>query len=209
MKAPIRRIEADFPVDELDHAAWDIADEIRVETYWSGQAAPPGRHFAARLLWSDAALYVRFVANQNEPLVLSAGPDRRSKTLGLWDRDVCEIFIAPDPGEPERYFEFEIAPTGEWIDLGIRQLADRRETDWEYDSGMDSAAHFDQNSSIMALRVEWKSLGLRARPGLILKGNLYRCVGAGPARGYLAWSPTLTSSPNFHVPDCFGDFELV
>ena len=39
--------------------------------------------------------------------------------MGLWDRDVCEIFIAPDEHVIERYFEFEAAPTGEWLDVAI------------------------------------------------------------------------------------------
>ncbi len=208
MKALIRRIDTDFPIGELHHDAWNVADVIRVETYWSGDAAPPGRHFSARLLWSDDALYVRFEANQSEPFVVSTEPELASKTIGLWDRDVCEVFIAPDPGEPNRYFEFEIAPNGEWIDLGIKQLADRRETDWDYESGMESAAQINEDSSVMAMRIEWKSLNLTAHSGLRFKGNLYRCVGTDPNRGYLAWSQTRTSAPNFHVPACFGDFEL-
>ena len=30
-----------------------------------------------------------------------------------------------------------------------------------------------------------------------------------PTRGYLAWRPTLTKSPNFHVPSKFGNFRFV
>jgi hypothetical protein len=34
--------------------------------------------------------------------------------------------------------------------------------------------------------------------------NLCRCVGEDPDRGYLAWRPTHTAEPNFHVPTAFG-----
>ena len=54
---------------------------------------------------------------QYDPLVMSDDPNLASKTLGLWDRDVVEIFIAPDVNEPRRYYEFEAAPNGEWVDL--------------------------------------------------------------------------------------------
>lgn len=209
MRAQVRRIETDFPISDLDHQSWDRAGEIRVGTYWSGEPAPNGRHFRVRLLWSDAALYVRFEAVQTEPFVISPSPNRESKTIGLWDRDVCEIFVAPDPEEPRRYHEFEIAPTGEWLDLTVHQLPERRDTDWLYDSEMASAARIGEGTSVMAIRVDWKSVGIKPRSGLKLKGNLFRCVGSGPARGYLAWSPTQTSVANFHVPERFGEFVLV
>jgi hypothetical protein len=199
----------DFPISDLDHRDWQHAREISVEKYWSGEPAPPGRRAKARLLWTDSALYVRFEANQAEPLVVSPDPDLKSKTLGLWDRDVCEIFVAPDRNEPRKYFEFEIAPNGEWLDLGIRQLPDRRETDWGYHSGMLSAARIGNDKVVMAIKIEWRAFGKTPKPGEVWLGNLFRCVGAGATRGYLAWQPTKTPQPNFHVPERFGEFEFV
>ena len=92
----ITHIATDFSIDKLNNDVWDKAVEVGVDKYWSGVVAPEGRHFKAQLLWSDAAIYVRFEANQNEPLVVNDKPDLTAKTNGLWDRDVCEIFIAPD-----------------------------------------------------------------------------------------------------------------
>src|SRR5205807_5777889 len=37
----------------------------------------------------------------------------------LWDRDVVEVFVQPDPSQPRRYKEFEVSPNGWWIDLDI------------------------------------------------------------------------------------------
>jgi hypothetical protein len=202
----VNHIQADFPISDLENKAWQRASEVEVVTYWSGSAAPVGRHFKVRLLWSDIALYVRFEATQTEPLVVSEKPDLGRKTMNLWDRDVCEIFIAPDRGRPERYFEFEVAPSGEWIDLAIEVLPDKRVTDWEYKSGMKTAASIGKDRVIMAFSVEWKALGKMPRAGDIWLGNLLRCVGKGPGRGYLAWRPTRTTSPSFHVPKAFGEF---
>src|SRR5205085_893283 len=84
----------DFAIENLTAPEWSKAMEVAVTSYWSGEAAPAGRAFRARLLWSDNALYVRFEANQDEPLVVSEKPDLSQKVRGLWDRDVCEIFIA-------------------------------------------------------------------------------------------------------------------
>jgi alpha-galactosidase len=199
----------DFPITDLSNPNWARAEEVLITKYWSGEIAPAGRHFKACLLWAETALYVRFEANQAEPLVISENPNLRGKTIGLWDRDVCEIFLAPDPVDFCRYFEFEVAPTGEWIDLAVQQLPDRRETDFEFQSGMQTAAKIEEANVWMAFQVEWKALGKTPKTGDIWKGNILRCVGEGKGRGYLAWQPTETETPNFHVPERFGEFEFV
>lgn len=208
MIAEIKFIEAEFSVFELDGTLWNRASDMPISMYWSGEAAPETRQAAARLLWSRAALYVRFTALQNEPLVLSEQPDTRRKTLGLWDRDVCEIYIAPDRSQPNKYFEFEIAPNGEWIDLRLETTSTGRTTDWDYESKMESAARIGNGEIVIAARIPFRSLGPTPKPGEVWLGNLFRCVGAGPGRGYLAWRPTRTAKPNFHVPEAFGEFHF-
>jgi alpha-galactosidase len=208
-KIKIAHVENDFFINELDSNYWKNAQNISIEKYWSGKNAPIERHFKAKILWSNSALYVRFEANQAEPLIVSEMPETKTKTRGLWDRDVCEIFVAPDKSEPQNYYEFEIAPTGEWIDLAIRQLPDKRETDFAYDSGMQSAARVEKDKVTMAIKIEWRALAKTPRAGDVWLGNLFRCVGSGETRGYLTWSPTETETPSFHVPEKFGEFEFV
>jgi len=208
-KIKIAHIKKDFPISELENISWKKAKEISIKNYWSGKRAEIGRHAKAKLLWSDAAFYIRFEANQNEPLVVSDAPNLKSKTLGLWDRDVCEIFVAPNADEPRKYYEFEIAPTGEWIDLAIHQLPNRRETNFDYNSGIQSAAKIEPNKIVMAIKIEWKAFGKTPQVNEIWKGNLFRCVGAGDARGYLSWQATKTETPNFHVPEAFGEFQFI
>ena len=173
-----------------------------------GKDAPVERQLSARLLWSDEALYVRFEANQGEPLVVADNPDLAKKTLGLWDRDVCEIFVAPDVREPRKYFEFEIAPTGEWIDVALDITSGTRRSDWEYRSGMESAAKIGDDKVTSAIKIPFTALGKTPKAGDVWLGNILRCVGKDPDRGYLAWSPTMTKEPNFHVPERFGRFFL-
>ncbi len=202
----IARIDRDFPVDDLNHKNWQEAKETLVDKYWSGKIAPAGRQFTAKLLWSATALYVRFGANQDEQLVVNDKPDLTTKTHGLWDRDVCEIFVAPDLKEPRRYFEFEIAPTGEWIDVALDSTSGTRISDWKYASGMGSAVKIEKDKIVMAIKIEWKAFGKTPKAGDVWLGNLLRCIGKDPDRGYLAWSPTMTKAPNFHVPKKFGRF---
>ncbi len=205
----ISHISGDISIKKLDDPAWAKATEVSVGTYWSGEPAPVSRNFKALVLWSETALYIRFEANQTEPLVVSDRPGITTKTKGLWDRDVCEIFIAPNKNERNKYFEFEIAPTGEWIDLGIHVLPNKRETDWDYASGMQSAAKIEQDKVVMAIKIPFSALGRTPKAGDIWLGNLFRCVGKDPTRGYLAWQPTKTKEPAFHIPKAFGEFQFV
>lgn len=206
----ITHIEQDFPIDGLDDPAWEGTSQVLVSKYCSGKVAAKGREFSAKLLWSDTALYVLFEASQSEPLVVSEKPDTSQKTVGLWDRDVLEIFIAPDTSQRNKYFEFEIAPTGEWIDLGIDATSQKRKTDLDYESGMTSAAKIEKDKVVMAIKIPWEAFGVpRPKIGDVWLGNLFRCVGKGETRGYLAWQPTKTAKPNFHVPEKFGEFEFV
>lgn len=208
MKIKIAHIETDFPISEFDNANWESAKEILIENYWSGEKAEIGRQAKAKLLWSDSAFYVRFEANQFEPLVISPTLNLKTKTVGLWDRDVCEIFVAPNREEPQKYYEFEIAPTGEWLDLKIHQLPEQRETDFDYRSEMRSAAQIEAGKVLTAIKIPWEAFGTAPRENDIWRGNLFRCVGSGAKRGYLAWSPTRTVQPNFHVPEAFGEFQF-
>lgn len=208
-KTKITYIKNDFSISELENKAWEKARDILIDKYWSGENAPKERQFKAKLLWSDSAIYIRFEANQSEPLFISEKPNLETKTKGLWDRDVCEIFLAPDKEEFRKYFEFEIAPNGEWIDLGIYQKPDERITDWDYDSEMQSKSLIGKDKVLMAIKIEWKAFGAIPKEGDIWLGNIFRCIGAGEMRGYLAWSPTFTNQPSFHVPEKFGEFEFV
>jgi hypothetical protein len=195
-------------VNDLEHPAWSEAQAIHLTRYWSGESAPLERQAEACAIWTNSALLVRFVCRQAEPLIINAAPETQHKTSGLWERDVCEVFIAPNADTPERYFEFEAAPTGEWLDLAIHQMPDARETNWDYHSSMTTAAHIATGTVTIALRIPWHALNLTPRAGERYRANLFRCVGTGATRGYLAWQPTLTPEPSFHVPQAFGWLEL-
>jgi len=194
----------DLGVWDLQSAWWGDAHAVKIDHYWSGDVAPGARQAEARILWSKKALHVRFVCHQAEPLVVSEKPQHLTKTMGLWDRDVCEIFIAPDPHVIERYLEFEAAPTGEWLDVAIHWTAEKRESDWQFNSHMTTAARVENDRVTIAMRIPWNHWIHEPQKGERWRMNLFRCVGKDPNRGYLAWQPTRTPQPNFHVPQVFG-----
>ena len=201
-------IAADQNPNELDSSHWQPAFPVEIKRRWSGEAAPPNHYAEARILWSDLALYVRFDCRQTEPPIVSAQPQLDKKTIGLWHRDVCEIFIAPDPDLPSRYFEFEAAPNGEWVDLAIRFQDSERKTDFEFNSGMTVATSVADEKLTVVMRIPWSNSIPKPQKGERWRVNLFRCIGVGNER-YLAWQPTFTAEPNFHAPEFFGWLEFV
>jgi hypothetical protein len=195
---------ADIGVADLQNAEWNRAQAVHIDRYWSGAEAPAGRAAEARILWSSKALHLRFVCNQAGPLIVSATPQTEKKTMGLWDRDVCEIFIAPDEHAVERYLEFEAAPNGEWLDVAIHWTPEKRESDWEFHSHMTTASQVERDRITIGMRIPWNHWIHEPQHGERWRVNLFRCVGSDPGRGYLAWQPTRTPKPNFHVPQVFG-----
>lgn len=199
------------PIAESDfeNESWQTCQPVTIRYLWSGEPAAPTRHAEARICWSNEALHVRFVGAQQEPLVVSANPVTDKKTLGLWDRDVCEIFLAPDLSNPSRYFEFEAAPTGEWVDLGITLTPSGRETDWDFASGFTTAAKLERDRLFVGMRIPWSAAIPKPQPGDVWGVNAFRCVGPEAPDRYLAWRPTRTPEPAFHVAEAFGTLLLL
>jgi hypothetical protein len=198
------RVEREFAAGDFEDASWARARAAQIARYWSGEDAPPERRAEARVLWDARGLTVRFDCPQAEPLVVSASPKLDAKTIGLWDRDVCEMFITREAREIRRYAEFEVAPTGEWLDLTVDVRPHGLDKHWDFRSGMTAAARVREGSVTLGMRVPWKALKHTPSAGDRWRCNLFRCVGREPTRGYLAWQPTHTPEPAFHVPEKFG-----
>lgn len=185
-----------FPVA----ATWDAAPPIRFSTDWQGKNADPQRETEVRLLWSTEALHVLFLARYREISVFSdAEPNGRRDQL--WERDVCEIFLQPDPKAYRRYKEFEVSPNGFWIDLDIGQAEKR-----DLGSGLRRRVNIDEGKkqwrALLALPM--KDLTRKFDPAAEWHVNFYRVEGAREPRFYSAWRATHTPEPNFHVPEKFG-----
>ncbi len=195
---------ADTSPRNLNEQQWALAEPIFLQKYWSGEKAPADRQADARALWNDEGLFVLFRCVQREALVVGDTPQTSRKVIGLWDRDVCEVFLAPGQATPCRYFEFEAAPNGEWLDIRIRLTAEGRISDWEFKSGMSVTASVEPDRVLISMFIPWSSEIPKPSAGDAFRANFFRCVGSGEQRGYLAWQPTFTEEPSFHVPEAFG-----
>lgn len=198
----------DLEPGEFDYPEWDKAAPVSITRRWSGELAPPSHHCEVRILWSDQALLVRYVCRQSHPPLIQEDAPVDRKSIGLWDTDVCEIFVAPASESPNSYYEFEAAPNGAWVDLGITIGPKERETDWDFKSGMTTATHMSEDILTVIIKIPWSDKIPKPKLGDEWRINLFRCVGTGNER-FLAWQPTYTSEPYFHVPEVFGRLSFI
>ena len=182
------------------NSAWDTATPVTFCLDWQGKGPTPDRETRVRALWSPETLYLRFECRYRE-LHVFADSDPNGRRDHLWDRDVAEAFLQPDPSQPHAYKEFEVSPNGLWIDLDISPGAKP-----DLQSRMTRSVALDERAHrwMAELAIPMKALTAKFDSGAIWRVNFFRVEGKEEPRGYYAWQPTHTPQPNFHVPSAFG-----
>lgn len=167
----------------------------------------PNLKTEVRGFWTDSHLYLLFSCPYevlNLFLPARHGADRDK----LWDRDVVEMFLGDDWRNIRHYREFEIAPTGDWVDLAID--LDHEGEGEKWNSGWNTSARIDEpgRTWYAAARIPLKSVSASpVTAGTRWRMNLYRIDGRGPdaVRHFMCWQQTCVKDrdPN-HVPENFG-----
>ena len=185
-------------------SAWIVKDCTRTIDY-------PKLKTEVRAFWTDEHLYLLFICPY-ESLNIFLPSQNDKPRPGLWDRDVVEVFLGADWENIGRYREYEVAPTGDWIDLDITLDLKTHNTKGNrgWRSGWNTSARIDDKARVWyaAARIPLKSVTSQAvEPGTKWRANLYRIAGQGPdsQRQFLCWQPTCAPGldPN-HVPENFG-----
>ncbi len=160
-----------------------------------------------RAFWTNTDLYLLFRCPYTV-LNLFLPANNTVPRVGLWDRDVVEMFLGDDWENIRHYREFEIAPTGDWIDLAID--LDHKNYDHSWRSGWQTMARIDEGQQLWyaAARIPLTAVSTKlVADGTKWRINLYRIEGPGadPQRHFLCWQPTCVQNrdPN-HVPEHFG-----
>src|SRR5581483_11506207 len=107
----------DLSVDPQS-AVWKGASAQSMSNDCRRQMDYPNLETEIRGFWTDSDLYLLFRCPYSE-LNVFLPADNSTERVGLWNRDVVEMFIGDDWSNIRHYREFEIAPTGDWIDLAI------------------------------------------------------------------------------------------
>ena len=198
-------VAGDISLDaEHPAAEWQRAQPIVFCSDWQGNNPEEQRETAVRVLWSPQTLYLRFECRYRE-LYVFEDSDSNGRRDHLWDRDVAEAFLQPDPSRAHYYREFEVSPNGMWIDLDIFPggLADLK-------SGLKKSVFLDEKGLrwVAELAIPIKALTSNFDPKAVWRANFYRVEGKQEPRVYIAWQATGTPQPNFHVPSAFGSMRF-
>lgn len=198
-----------------DFPGWLDAEKIQISNYWNGDPVPGAgwrMSTAISSLWSDRNLFLRFECTFDE-LNVDPGLGEGGPIDQLWEWDVVEAFIRPQ-GRKD-YFEIEVSPLGQWLDVHI--LKPRMQVDFSWRSQLTLNVKTDQVTqswtSIVCLPFA-PMLGTESpltgpELGDIWRINFFRAAGKEPGRHYLTWRPTRTPEPDFHVPAAFGNLLFV
>lgn len=201
-----RRCAAAASAAEPGDDEWGAA-EAHVLVEWSGKPDPLAASRGAstfRLLWDPRALHLRVDAAFAVLHVDGARPTDE-KSHGLWDHDVAELFLSRGP-EPLPYAEVEGSPLGQWLDYLIAEP--RTAIDHHWSSGARVRGAVGAGRFTVAIDLPWASLGASAAVGAAFRFNVYLAQGPPGQRRHLAFSPTGTAVPDFHVPARFAYLRL-
>lgn len=207
-----RFVGTDFTPDgDLAKPAWKSAQWVEFDHDMSGRQSYPEAHTRVAALWSASLVYFAFSCRY-VTLNTYADEDLTKERWELWNRDVVEVFINPQPEHLNHYFEFEVAPNNQWIDLEINK--DKNPfNDATWDSHFRHATRIDAARHVWTceMRIPVASLAVPAiSPGHDWRVNLFRADGPGSdaERRFLAWS-TISEGTTFHVPSRFGLLSFV
>jgi alpha-galactosidase len=183
---------------------WQKALPVVFCSDWQGKNPDPQRQTQVQLLWSAQTLYLRFECRYRD-LYVFADSDPNGRRDHLWDRDVAEAFLQPDPTRERYYREFEVSPNGMWIDLDIFPGGSA-----DLKSGVQKSVllNADRRRWVAELAIPLRALTEAFDPKATWRANFYRVEGTSEPRSYLAWRPTATPTPNFHVPAAFGSLRF-
>ena len=205
LRAP--HLRRDFKPDaRLDKPEWKAAPVMMLEQETVGGAVISEVATTCRALWSDKFLYLSYQCpfTQLDDYGKPGKTERIKSPQALWDKDVVELFVAPDTEHLGEYTEYEWAPNGEALDLRIR----RPTSDFSWSSGMEWKVRVDPKRHEWVCEVRIPLAALSALPpgaGTKWRVNLYRIDRAH--RAFLAMNPTLTGT--FHAADRFGWLEFL
>jgi hypothetical protein len=201
------RVAADFTPDgNISKKAWKDANWVEFRHSMSGKADYLDQATRVASLWTDKYIYFAFSCKY-DALNVFEGEDLSKERWELWNRDVAEVFLNPQPERQLHYYEFEVAPNNQWIDLEIIR-GEKPNHDASWNSGFEHATHIDRKRHIWTteMRIPLVSMGISgAKPGTEWRVNFFRAAGKGAdtQRMFLAWS-TILEGTTFHVPSRFG-----
>jgi hypothetical protein len=194
------------PDGDLSKQVWQEAERVRFEHDMSGRRTFPQSETQVASFWTPTQVYFAFWCKYTT-LNVYEGEDIANERWELWNRDVVEVFLNPQPERVNHYYEFEVAPNNQWIDLEIDKDKEPF-NDAGWNSGFQHATRIDAENHLWTceMRIPVSALNVRVLdPETEWRVNFYRADGPGgnSQRRFMPWS-TIPQGRTFHVSTRFG-----
>lgn len=167
-----------------------LAGELRIESLWNGEPAQPDEVVVVQLTGDEDHLILSVDAPYHGDPPPEGSPGSRWK---LWNHEVVEVFIS-GLGHPTPYLEVELGPHGHHL---VIQLQGERGV-------VHAQLPLAYQAQIRGDR--WSATAWVPRHYLPLpphRINAFAIHGQADDRRYLAWSPPLGDTPDFHRLESF------
>jgi len=200
-----------LPDGDLSKLYWKRAQWMEFNNDAQGKSHYPEAAARVASVWTDSHVYFAFWCRYDS-LNTYEGEDPKVERWQLWDRDVVEVFLNPQPERVGHYFEFEVAPNNQWIDLEIDKTKEPF-NDASWNSGFEHATRIEARRHLWTaeMRIPLAAMNVReVHAGARWRVNFFRAAGKGADdhRKFLAWS-TIPEGKTFHVPTRFGILKMV
>src|SRR5258708_17870863 len=212
MKLQSKRSVIDFlPDGDSSKPSWKQAESVEFDTSASGKSQFAASSTRVASVWTATHIYFLFSCRYDS-LNVYQGEDPKVERWQLWDRDVAEVFLNQQPERVNHYYEFEVAPNNQWIDLEIDKNKNPF-TNAAWNSSFEASTRIEAKNHlwIAEMRIPVSSMSVSAmHPGAEWRVNFFRASGKGgdDRRKFLAWS-IIPEGKTFHVPTRFGILPLV
>ena len=208
----VRRTTSKVTIDgRLDEADWKAAKNVGAFQFawWkSGKK----EQTAAKLLWDDQFLYVSFRCEDAH-----IWGEHTQRDSPVYRDDCVEVFTAPNPREPDNYFNIEMNVREAFLDQHHPDGPGKKLREQWNAKGVKIAVTIDgtlnddsdtDRSWILEAAIPFSNFSKVAKNAPPKSGDVWRMnlnrLGGKTNPQHSQWSPSKTGRPKFHVPKDFG-----
>jgi hypothetical protein len=194
----------------LDEPAWTAVPDVGSFSFpwWkSGK-----KEKTVSKLWVQENIYVLFIAKNSY-----IWGEKKVRNSAVFTDDCVEVFTAPNPDYPLRYFHIEMNVIGTFLDQFHPQGPGvNNDPEWNgegikittsFVGTLNNDSDIDQywilEGAIPLRNFQQVAKHIPPKPGDVWRLNLNRLGGKTNAQ-YSQWSPSQTEKPQFHSPRDFG-----
>jgi hypothetical protein len=187
-------------VERIRDSAWQSVPIVYLSKAETGE--PANQATAVKMCWDDKCFHVAFECTDSD--IQGTFGDHDDP---IYLEETVEVFICPD-GDLSCYYEIDVSPKTVVFDALIhyRDSDGSIDVDKAWDcANLQTAVVIERSGWTVEMAIQFASLG-RATPKSREEWriNLYRIDRSADGDEFQAWSPTLVSPADFHIPERFG-----